>query len=145
MSYDEQKPAIPPTRTNKELELLRETGKHLDKFLCQGDQRTDLENSEVPIISILDRWTSNPYPISLKIAQNRGMNISGIEKDENGGMVLYKPLLFLSGFLSNYKKFRISRARKGRTEDKEVMMSYMNMMEQALRDNERNGSSKLLK
>lgn len=129
------KPQIPPTRSNKELELLRETGKHLDKFLCQGDQRTDLGDSEVVIVSILDAFSDCPYPMSIKIAKERG-----IQFDDKK----YK-FKFLSDFLTNFKKFRISRKRLGRIEDKQVMMSYMNMIADAMRDHEKGSSPGYLK
>lgn len=122
---EEKKPELPPQRANKELEMLREAGRHLDKFLCQGDQRTDLFSSEVPLISILDNWAFNPYPNSKKIAERKGMQIKE-----------YK-LEFLAGFLTNFKKFRLSRDRLGRSEDKMVMLGYMNMLSDALNDREK--------
>ena len=118
---------LPPKRPTKEVEVLMEAGRHLDKFLCQGDQRTDLFNSEVPLISILDEWSKNPYPMSAKIAADRGMNTSGrVHK-----------IQILEGFLSNFKKFRVARERKGRTEDKQVMLGYMSMLADALHDKEK--------
>ena len=125
---DSPNPSQPPTRANKDLELLREAGRHLDKFLCQGDQRTDLEDSAVPIISMLDDWADNPFPISKEIATERSIPFN-VEKHR---------FVFLKDFLSNFKKFRISRMRKGREEDKQVMMSYMNAIMDAMRDHEKN-------
>ena len=122
---EEKRPELPPQRTNKELEMLREAGRHLDKFLCQGDQRTDLFSSEVPLISILDNWALNPYPNSKKIAERKGIVLKE-----------YK-LEFLAGFLTNFKKFRLSRDRLGRGEDKMVMLGYMNMLSDALNDREK--------
>lgn len=133
--HQTDKPQIPPTRANKDLELLRETGKHLDKFLCQGDQRTDLEDSEVIIVSILDAFANSPYPMSAKIAKERGIPFDADK---------YK-MKFLAEFLTNFKKFRISRKRLGRTEDKQVMMSYMNMIADALREHEKGNSPGYLK
>lgn len=124
-SPEETRPSLPPQRVNKDLEMLREAGRHLDKFLCQGDQRTDLFNSEVPLISILDKWAECPYPNSMAIAKRRKMNIQEHKLD------------FLSGYLVNFKKFRLSRERKGRKEDENVMMGYMNMLADALRNHEK--------
>ncbi len=124
---EQRKIEKPPKQPNKELQLLQEAGRHLDKFLCQGDQRTDLSDSEVVLVSVLDEWASNAYPASKKYCIEHNIPFNNKEHT----------LQFLANFLSNFKKFRLARDRKGRTEDKSVMLGYMNMLQDALKNDER--------
>lgn len=124
---EQKKKELPPKQPNKELQLLQEAGSHLDKFLCQDDQRTDLNDSEIVLISVLDEWAKNTYPASKKYCSEHDIPFN--EQKHTLG--------FLGKFLDNFKKFRLARDRKGRKEDQGVMMAYMNMLQDALKNDER--------
>ena len=129
-------PINPPTKTNTELAIKEMEIKVLLKFLSSDRQKTQITADQRLIISILDGFALNPYPISQAICKRLEINFN---KDEF-------TIDFLQEFLKYFIEYGIPLDRAGRAEEVKVLEGYFKAQRQDDENDKKNTiSTKLMK
>ncbi len=127
----------PPTKTNSEIKIKEMELEVLKSFLSSDKQKTQITIDERVLISVLDEFADNPYPISQNFCKVHGIPFEG----EGFKMD------FLKTFLNNFLLYGIPLGRQGRTEEVKVLSSYFEAQREEKRDEEAKNTmtSKLMK
>jgi hypothetical protein len=111
LSEQPNKPAIPIKR-DKEIAIKEMEIQTVNRVISEQDLKTQFRQSERIIISSLERLASNPFSISEKIAEERGINT----KDHT--------FPALDEFLKAYVRKGKALDRKGIKEDVDIVSAY---------------------
>ena len=105
-------PAAPPVRNNPQLELQKQVLDFLTGFGSSGKQKTDINASQRVILSTANRLAGNSFPISQKIAEERGI---AMEQHQ---------MPFFKDWIGDFIEFGIPLGRKGRGEEVALFRAF---------------------
>lgn len=133
MDTENNKPALPPVRRDKEIEIKKLEIETVNRVISDEDLKTQFSQKERILITMLENIAESPFSISKRIAESRGLKFD---------MTRYR-FPALKDLVYGYVRKGKALDRKGINEDIEIVSAYFQA--QIERSKETQHQNKLLK